>query len=120
MWPCRSMRSTSSSRMPESSSAISIRISLDVQSLLYVHRGDAIRDQPQVRDAVRLGDDLVDAPGARLVRIDPRAPASHEHEARGRPILADFGGHIPPVLAGAQPQIGDDQLERLLAQALQR
>src|SRR6267378_1220731 len=118
-FPCRSIRSCNSSRMPTSSSAISTRMPLS--NLLVVKPACyAISNLPQIRDAIGLGDDLIDTPLAGLRRVDRRPPTGHQHKAGVGRILADHRGDIPAILARAQAKIGNDQLEAIVLQSLDR
>src|SRR5260221_13108549 len=97
-FPCRSIRSCNSSRMPTSSSAISTRMLLS--NLLVVRPACyAIGNLAQIGNAIRLGDHLVDAALAGFLGIDRRAPARHQDEAGIGRTLADCRGDIPTILA---------------------
>src|SRR5258708_5835387 len=118
-FPCRSIKSCNSSRMPTSSSAISTRMPLS--NLLVVKPACyTIGNLPQVCNAIGLGDHLVDTALAGLFGIDGRTPASHQHKARIGRLLANRRGDIPAILAWAQAEIGNDQLETIALQMLER
>src|SRR5690242_13307972 len=61
---------------------------------------------PEVRHAVRLGDDRVHPPLLRLVGVDVGAPTRCQDEGRPRLALPDGRRQLPAVNAGSQTQVG--------------
>src|SRR5437762_12388809 len=106
-FPCRSIRSCNSSRIPTSSSAISTRMPLS-NLLVAKPACYAIGHLPQIGDAIGLGDHLVDTSLARFRGVDRGAPTRHQHKARVGRILPNDRCDIPAVLACAQAEIGNN------------